>query len=590
MMRVFGEEIVAEWSRASKKSSARPFGAFVGALAIVWAVLPAHAQTGLGRDEVLRLPAPLRAAASDYGAVRCDPSPVIGLLPEEEPLSASQVAVAAEGVSVLPAKDFAQLSSAVNGAPASREGLTRLAAALECRYRELGYIFARVNVLVDPAGGEGRYRAVVTEGVVRRLEALADTEALADLALRAFAGVKVGTPLRASEVRRGLAHAASVGLTDLRPTIRRSRLDPNEIDLVLIVTQNPDQLFVQAQNANAESLGPGGLLVGARLAGLTPLEERTTVGGYVAEDPRKQWSVQFDSEALVGRRGLKARWGAAYSRARPGGVLEPLAIDAKTSFMVAELSAPLQVRRGLVSSWRVGLEAIDQRSEFLGGLPLGDDRLRVVLAGVRVDGLLGQGVLQLDLQARRGLDALGARGRGDSRLSDLTADPQGSAVRVDGTLGLQLSRSTGMRASVRAQWSPDSLLPFERLNFGGLSGGHGFDPGALSGDSGLAANVQLFGKAFALGNAGSVRPLIELAAARLRSTGDRGEADAEGASASVGLQWTLRGWLIETSWAEPIGRIEGAQSDAFGSRFLLRVTGSFDTDRRRAARVLDGGT
>ncbi|NDE01985.1 MAG: hypothetical protein EBZ91_09625 [Gammaproteobacteria bacterium] len=54
----------------------------VGALLVLTSA-PATPQTGLTRDEVLRLPAPLRAAASDFGAVECDNWPVVGLMPGE---------------------------------------------------------------------------------------------------------------------------------------------------------------------------------------------------------------------------------------------------------------------------------------------------------------------------------------------------------------------------------------------------------------------------------------------------------------------------------------------------------------------------
>jgi len=54
----------------------------------------------------------------------------------------------------------------------SREGLARLVAKLECRYRELGYVFARAAVVGDPVAEPGRYRIVVQEGVVNRVEAL----------------------------------------------------------------------------------------------------------------------------------------------------------------------------------------------------------------------------------------------------------------------------------------------------------------------------------------------------------------------------------------------------------------------------------
>lgn len=553
------------------------------------ATAPSHAQAGLTRDEVLRLPAPLRAAASDYGSVRCDASPVVGLQPGET-VVATVVGVEPQGVTVLPKGDFERLAAALPKLPVSREGLARLAAAVECRYRELGYVFARATVLADPSGEEGRYRVAMTEGVVRRVEALAETESLARLALRAFAGLREGEPLRAADVRRGLAHAASVGLTELRPTIRRSRVDPAGLDVVLIVSSNPDQLFTQGANGNSKALGPVGLLAGARLAGLTPLEERTTVGAYVATDIREQWSLQFDSEALLGGRGLKGRFGGAYSRSRPGAVLAPLEIDAKTIYLVSELAAPLLVRRGLVTYWRAGLESVDQKTSYLGGLPLGSDRLRVAFAGLRADGLLDSGLWNADLQVRRGLSALGASRRGSTDLSRFDANPQGWVVRADGEFGTQVSRNLTLRGTLRSQWTRDPLMAFERLSYGGLTSGPGFDPGALVGDSGVSATLQLFLPPMSVGAAGSVRPFAQVSAARLWTTDDLGLAAARGASLGLGVQWALgRSWQLEASVAEPIGRIEGVGEDAYGRRFLLRVTGSFEWRGRRAPAAEESG-
>ena len=206
------------------------------------------------------------------------------------------------------------------------------------------------------------------------------------------------------------------------------------IDLVLVVEAPPGQVFAQAHNGNADTLGPWGVLVGARTSGHTPLQESTTLGLYSAIEPRKQVSAQFDTQALLGDGGLKGRIGAAWSRARPGEELEPLEIESKTGFLVAELSAPLQVRRGLVTFWRAGIEALEQETTFFGGVPLGDDSLRVAFLGTRTDGLLRNGAWSLDLQARRGLDALGAMRPGDPDASRADADPQAFLLRADGSI------------------------------------------------------------------------------------------------------------------------------------------------------------
>ena len=69
--------------RRSAYAAASVPWAMLGVACLAFAPALAWAQAGLTRDEVLRLPPPLRAAASDFGAVECDAAPVVGLLPGE---------------------------------------------------------------------------------------------------------------------------------------------------------------------------------------------------------------------------------------------------------------------------------------------------------------------------------------------------------------------------------------------------------------------------------------------------------------------------------------------------------------------------
>jgi len=560
----------------------------LGALLVLTSA-PATPQAGLTRDEVLRLPAPLRAAASDFGAVECDNWPVVGLMPGEA-IIADVKLIEAEGMTVVPAKELAYLASAMPDLPVSREGLARLVAKLECRYRELGYVFARAAVVGDPVAEPGRYRIVVQEGVVNNVEALADQESVARLALRAFRPVKRGKPLRAADVRRGLAHAASVGLSNLRPTIRRSRTDSAALDLVLIVSANSNQMFAQVQNGNSDTLGPWGALVGTRWSGATALEESTTLGVYTAQTPSTQWSAQFDTQALVSGDGLKARLGGAYSRARPGGALAQLELDSETMFTAAEISAPLQVRRGLITSWRAGLETLDQKTTFFGDVPLGEDHLRVAFLGTRTDGLLANGVWFADFQARQGLSAFGATRRGDTNASRFDANPQSLVLRGEAEAGLQLSRTFSLRLNVKGQWTDQQLSAFEGFSYGGLSGGQGFDPGALSGDSGIAALAQLYGPGRQVSETSSIRPFGFVSAARLWASKDQGAGFARGQAAGFGVQMAVSPKLqLDATFAQPFGRIQGTGPDAYGSRVMVSFSYSFDPLPRKVPGVQPEG-
>jgi hemolysin activation/secretion protein len=543
----------------------------VAALGLAPAVLlgVAHAQST--REEILRLPAPLRATASDFGAEACAPGAVAAALEGETPLGtfsgldvAGATAIGADVLSV----EWRRLV----GERVSREGLARIAARVECRYREAGFVFARASVTGDPE--DGRYTLRLREGKISRVEVAAADDALAGALLRAFRGVEAGAPLNAADVRQGLANAASIGIIDVRPTVRRSRADPETIDLILVAGGAVHQLFVQAQNANDEPLGPWGAVAGVRLVGLTPLYERTTFGIYFSEDGESQQAAQASVEALLSSGGLKAQIDAAYALARPGDRLAPLDIEGETTFFSGELSHPIEVRRGFIAGWRVGLEAIDQRTEFFGGTLLNDDSLRVARAGVRADGLWRGAVWNADVDLRRGVKGLGASEVGDASLSRPDADPEALVVRAETSAALEIGRGA-MRLAARGQHADSSLLAFEEFNFGALSGGRAFVPGAIAGDRGVAINLEASSPAFAYKRV-AVQPFAFVDAARAWNEGVAPVRRQDGASAGAGVRVDFfERARLEVLYAEPI-ETRGLAPGAAGAKLLMQFAAALD--------------
>lgn len=544
----------------------------LAAFGLAPAVMLGAASAQSTREEVLRLPTPLRATASDFGAERCASDALTGLVGDEAPVGALQ-SLDVEGASALLVQALDVEWRALLGAPVSREGLARIAARAECRYREAGFVFARASITGDP--DTGRYRLRVREGVVARVEVAADDDALAAALLRAFRGVKSGAPLNAADVRRGLSHAASIGIVDVRPTVRRSRADPDAIDLILVARGAGHQAFAQAQNANDAPLGPWGAVAGVQLVGLTPLFERTTLGIYSSEDGKSQLAAQASVEALLSASGLRAQIDAAYALARPGDRLAPLDIEGETTFFAAAVSHPIEVRRGFIASWRAGLEAVDQRTEFFGGTLLNDDKARVARLGMRMDGLWSGAVWSGDVDLRQGIDSLGASKQGDAALSRPDADPQALVLRAEATATL-VAGPGALRIAARGQHADTSLLAFEEFNFGALSGGRGFVPGAITGDRGAALNLELIGPSVPLGEFIDVQPVLFVDAARAWNEGvapvRRQDGVSGGAGVRVGLFDRAR---LEVLYAEPVDT-RGIAPGAAGARLHVQISTALD--------------
>lgn len=543
----------------------------IAALGLAPAVLLGVANAQSTREEVLRLPAPLRAAASEFGAEACAPGAVGGALEGEESVGALN-SLELEGATVLSAGELNPEWRALVGGQISREGLARIAARVECRYREAGFVFARASITGDPSGG--RYRLRVREGKVARVEVAADDDALASAVLRAFRGVEAGAPLNAADVRQGLANAASIGIVDVRPTVRRSRADADAIDLILVTAGAPHQIFVQAQNANDVPLGPWGAVAGVRLVGLTPLYERSTFGIYASEDGESQQAAQASVEALLTSGGLKAQVDAAYALARPGDRLAPLEIEGETTFVSAEVSHPITVQRGFIAGWRAGFEAIDQRTEFFGGTLLNDDSLRVARLGLRADGLWRGAVWNADVDVRRGVKGLGASKRGDLALSRPDADPEALVVRAETSAMLALGPGA-MRIAARGQHADASLLAFEEFNFGSLSGGRGFVPGAVTGDRGVALNLEVTAPTLAH-NGFAAQPFAFVDAARAWNEGAAPVRRQDGASAGAGVRFDLFGRArLEAAYSEPIDSRRLAPGAA-GAKLHVQISTTLD--------------
>jgi hemolysin activation/secretion protein len=548
-------------------------GAGVAPAVIALASGAAQAQVAT-REEVLRLPAPLRAAAAEFGADACPQERIVGLTENEVPL-ATLSSLSPDGHGVVAPAALADDWNDLIGRPVSREGLARIAMRAECRYRESGYVFARAAITGDAA--TGAYTLRVREGVVASLEVAAGDDALAGAVLRAFCRVREGAPLNAADVRRGLANAASIGVTNVRPTVRRARSDPDAIDLVLVVEPPPNQVFAQVQNHNIKPLGPWGGLFGVRMHGLSPLYERSVLGLYLSEDGEEQQAAQVSTQALLTRSGLRARVEAAYMCARPGDTLAPLDVEGETTFFTAELAHPIVVRRGLIASGRVGVEAIAQETTFLGGVPISDDTLRVAQVGMRLDGLWRGVVWGAGADVRKGLSGLGASEKGDANLSRADADPQAALLRVDAEATMKLAGAGSARVAVRGQHADASLPAFEEFTFGALSGGRGFDPGAIAGDRGVAGSLELAMRPVTVGSYLTGQPYLFVDGARAWNEGTALVRRADGVSAGVGVRADLfERARLDVVYAQPVGNLRGVPQTVGGARLMVQLSASFD--------------
>jgi hemolysin activation/secretion protein len=300
---------------------------------------------------------------------------------------------------------------------------------------------------------------------------------------------------------------------------------PGNVVGVFNVARTPFFADMSVQNFGSKSVGQFGGLARVRANGLTGMGDETTLSFYVTEDFDEQQVLQASHEFRIGGEGLKLGINGVFAWGQPD-VAGPDLFDSETKIISAYANLPVlrsQASNLLVSG---GFDFIDQDVTF-SDLPLTQDRLRIAYARIdfnRIDGasLAGKGGYSVQeprfavaggLEVRQGLDIFGASdGCGTAFVlctpagvvppSRLDGDPTALVVRASVQVDFRPSPLLKFSLRPRAQYSPDPLLSYEQVSGGNYTSGRGFDPGAIIGDSGVGAQVELaYGSLVANGSA-----------------------------------------------------------------------------------------
>jgi hemolysin activation/secretion protein len=325
---------------------------------------------------------------------------------------------------------------------------------------------------------------------------------------RYLSRLATGTVFNRIEAERYLLLARDLPGLDVRLSLKPAGTVAGDMVGEVSVRSTPIEVDFNVQNYAPRETGRFGGQLRAQFNGLTGLGDRTTASFYSTADFNEQQVVQLGHDFFVGSDGLRLGGHFTYAWTHPTIGAAAASVRARSLFFNLEASYPFVRHQAVSLAGAVGFDFVDQTVRF-NGLPLSEDHLRVFYARLDADAIDLRGVgpsgtvgwrLQGSLELRQGASIFGAspdfladpvRCAAGVPPSLVDGKPTATVVRFQGVAELRVSKQVTIAVLPRAQVSSAALLSFEQYSAGNYTTGRGYDPGTLSGDSGVGFGTEL---------------------------------------------------------------------------------------------------
>ncbi len=439
------------------------------------------------------------------------PAPEAPAAPPPAPAAADDLFVTLSGVTVeggLPAMAEAEAGFAAElaGKRLSGSGIFAAARTLERAYARAGFVLARVIVPPQHLDDGARLRLEVIDGFIERIAVTAPHARLRRLIERRLAALRGVRGLTLHTIERRIELAA-----DLPGVTVRSALTPGVApgSTVLVIDAGFQRVdgTISLDNTLASALGGVQAGTGVNLHDLAGIGDELYVrasgfpgagsDGVFARFARNR-AVAAGAVVPIGSDGITINAEGLLARTTPASPVDLRFTDRfdRTSL---RLRYPWLRSRTLTVTGSAALDIENESQSALVAdivLPLSEDRMRVVRAGVEVARTdRRRGTLTASLTLSRGLDALGAR-TAAAATALLPLSRQGADAtftRLDAAFGYAgaISRRLTLSVAARAQTAfGAALLHAEQFGIAGPGALSAFDSGSLQGDAGAVGRVD----------------------------------------------------------------------------------------------------
>jgi hemolysin activation/secretion protein len=484
------------------------------------------------------------------------------------------------GATSLSPDSFRPLYAGLIGKDVSLANIYDVADAIENEYRAAGYLLVRAYVPPQHVK-DGIFTIKVVEGFVESTS-VQGGDAATQRQVKAYLEPLLREhPLRLTTIERALLLSNDIPGVAATGVLRPSPSVAGASDLIVTITAPPLTGSLSATNRGSHFSGVWTVTGTAAYAGIFGGDELDASVTTTPGNLRQQDAGQLRYRTEIGDDGLMGTLLGAVTHGVPGGSLGAADIRTDSWAVGPRLTYPLIRTRADTVTLDGGFTVQSANVDIL-GVGINHDQWRVLDMSVSyASNNFLAGVFSSAFDVAQGLPILGATPNHSPELSldGRTAFTKATAL-LHYTNNLEAPFSFAIAAS--GQYAFEPMITGEQILFGGTQIGRGYDPGAITGDSGAGGSFEVRYDTrvdqFAIQN---LQPYAFFDAAKVWNMARPAAAgiplnDYEIASTGAGLRfWFPYNIYVDLEGARTLRAVPGSDGGKETTKFLVDVAITF---------------
>ena len=395
------------------------------------------------------------------------------------------------GTKIFSAAQFRPLYENLIGTQISLRNIFNVADSIERTYRDAGYLLVRAYVPPQHVS-DGVFTINVVEGFVESTSVQGSDPGTARIVKSYLAPVLKEHPLRVATIERALLMSNDIPGVSATGVLRPGANVPGASDLVVTIAQPEVIGSLSSNNRGSHFSGIWTVTGTAQYNGIFGGDELDASLTVAPHSLKQQLSGQMRYRTALTDGGLVGSLIGTASRGAPSGSIGGAQITTDSWAAGPRLTYPFIRTREESLSIDGGFTVQEAKVKIL-GVPVSHDKWRVVDLGLTYssnDFLAGS--LSSTVDIAQGLPILGASPNHSTELS-----LYGRSVFTKATALVRYNNRSllpepfSFAITGNGQYSANPLITGEQILFGGTQIGRGYDPGAVTGDSGIGGDFEL---------------------------------------------------------------------------------------------------